>query len=230
MRVVVPLAGTDFIRDDGSLKAEINLNGEPLLRRVLNSRPWASAVLDYSFVMIDAPETRSFANVALAEWYPGSSVTFISEYTRGAAVSALAGLATSQHVDEAIIIDLADISYASTLDPSSVFNKHPSCGAIALTFTANNPAYSYLSVDATGVFEKAVEKQVISGHASAGTYVFRDIATYLRALAHGLENEESQAFDGLFYVCPLFNGVKDQDKTVFLEGVTGVIDIKLETN
>lgn len=229
MRVIVPLAGPNFIRQDGSLKAEIDLNGEPLLRRVLNSRPWASVVNDYSFVMIDAPETRTFANRKLAKWYPGACVTLVSSYTRGAAFSALAGILTGKDINAPIIVDLADILYASTLDPVAVFNKNPRCGGIALTFQAKNQAYSYLSLDPAGFFDKAAEKQVISTNASAGTYMFRDMATYLRALAHGLENKESQTFSGLFFVCPLFNGVKDQGKLVLLEPVTDVVDIKVET-
>ena len=228
MRVVVPLAGPDFILKDGSLKAEIELNSEPLLRRVLNSRPWARHVKEYSFILADEPETRKFANNSLTDWYPKSVVTFISDYTCGAALSALAGMATSKSVAEPVIVDLADILYSSTLEPTTLLQKHASCGGIALIFKADNPAYSYLSVDPSGLFEEAVEKQVISDNASAGTYIFRDMATYLRALAYCLENREHQTFNDLFFVCPLLNGVKDQGKCVFLEPVTNVVDIKLE--
>jgi hypothetical protein len=228
MRVIVPLAGPDFIQDDRALKAEIELDGAPLLRRVLDSRPWASAVQDYSFILIDAEETRAFADGQLAQWYPSSSVTFISKYTRGAALSTLAGMATGRAVNAPIVIDLGDILYSSTLNPKAVFDANPECGGIAMTFTADSPAYSYLSLDAAGFFKEAAEKRVISNNASAGTYMFRDMATYLRALAHSLENEASQTFNNLFFVCPLFNGIKNQGKRVLLEPVVNVIDIKVE--
>ena len=228
MRVIVPLAGPDFILKDGSLKAEIELNGEPLLPRVLNSRPWASHVKEYSFILADEPETRKFANNSLTDWYPKSVVTFISDYTCGAALSALAGMATSKSVAEPVIVDLADILYSSTLEPTTLLEKHANCGGIALIFKADNPAYSYLRLDPSGSFEEAVEKRVISNNASAGTYIFRDMATYLRALAHNLENEQSQSYRNLFYVCPLFNGVKHMGKDVILETVTNVIDVKMK--
>ena len=228
MRVVVPLAGPDFILDCGKLKAEVPYDGVPFLRRALSSRRWANSVKDYSFILIDKPETRAFATYALADWYPGSSVTFISRHTRGAALSALAGMATTRCVDEPVIVDLADILYTSTIDPTSIFKIDTNCGGIALTFTSDNPAYSYLRLDNSDYFENAAEKQVISNHASAGTYIFRDMATYLRALAHSLDNQKSQTFNDLFFVCPLFNGVKDQGKRVILEPVADVIDIKVE--
>lgn len=230
MGVVVPLAGPDFIRDGGALKAEIDFGGVPLLRRVLTSRPWAKALApeDYAFILFDAPETRAFAAGSLAQWYPSASVTFLSRHTRGAALSVLAGMATRANMAEPIIVDLADILYTSTLDPAALFAADPTCGGIALTFKADNPSYSYLRLDASGTFAEAAEKRVISDNASAGTYIFRDLPTYLRAMAHGLENEESQSYRDLFFVCPLFNGVKKYGKNVVLEHVTEITDIKTE--
>ena len=40
MKVIVPLAGPDFVKPDGSVKAEISVEGLPLLRRALESRSW----------------------------------------------------------------------------------------------------------------------------------------------------------------------------------------------
>ena len=39
MRVIVPLAGPDFVRDDGSLKAMIDLNGEPTVEACPDEPP-----------------------------------------------------------------------------------------------------------------------------------------------------------------------------------------------
>lgn len=228
MRVIVPLAGPDFIRADGSLKALHALNGEPLLRHVLGSRAWVDAVTSYSFVLLDRPETRAFATGPLADWFPGASTTYISHYTRGAALSALAALPQGTDFTEPLIIDLADILYEATLDPAAMLAGDAGLGGIALTFPSDNPAYSYLATDDQGRFVEAAEKRVISEHASAGTYIFRDAPTYLRSLAHGLENESSQTFRDLFFVCPLFNGVRDQGKSVALVPVENVTDIKME--
>ena len=228
MRVIVPLAGPDFIRADGSLKALHPLNGEPLLRHVLGARHWAGQVTAYSFVLRDQPETRAFADGPLADWFPGATITYISHYTRGAALSALAALPLGTDFAEPLIVDLADILYDCTLDPAARLAGDPGLGGIALTFPSDNPAYSYLATDDQGRFVEAAEKRVISANASAGTYVFRDAPTYLRSLAHGLENEATQTFRDLFFVCPLFNGVRDQGKSVALVPVENVTDIKME--
>lgn len=232
MKIVVPLAGPDFERDDGGVKATIDVDGEPLLRRVLEGRPWwngtrAGAAGDLIFVLQDTPTSGGFARDCLKTWYPGCTVVLLSRFTRGAALSALAGLATIQDVDDIICVDLVDIDYRSTLDPLASFAAHPQASALALTFPSDNPVYSYLRTDDTGRVVEAAEKRVISRNASAGTYFFRNAATYIMALAHSLENADLVTHHGLFFVCPLFNGVISNGGAVMLEPVDDVLDIKV---
>jgi hypothetical protein len=228
MRVVVPLAGPDFIRPDGSVKAEIVVQGQPMLRAALGSRPWAPEVPPerYVFVMADRPEARAFASGPLARWYPGAAQVFLGQYSQGAALSALAGVAMSFADESPLIVDLADILYSSDLRPSAVLSRDPGCGAIALAFQSRSPSYSYLRTGDDGRVVEAAEKRVISTNASAGTYVFADAAVYLTAMAHALRHFDGQQHNGFLYVCPLFNGVLASRYTVALAPVTDVVDIK----
>ncbi len=228
MRVIVPLAGPDFIRPDGSVKAELVVQGQPMLRAALDSRPWAVEVAPerYVFVMADRPETRAFASGPLTRWYPGAAHVFLGQYSMGAALSALAGVATSGADEGPLIIDLADILYVSDLKPRAVFSRDSKCGAIALAFQSTSPSYSYLRLDQDGRVVEAAEKRVISTNASAGTYVFADASVYLIAVAHALRDFDGQQHNGLLYVCPLFNGVLAAGYNVHLAPVTDVVDIK----
>ncbi|MEB3168804.1 MAG: hypothetical protein VKK97_08740 [Synechococcaceae cyanobacterium] len=227
MHIVVPLAGPDFIRADGSLKALLPFHGKPLLQYALESRPWHHLANSISFVLHDRSETRALVSEHLSSWYPDASFSYLSTFTRGAACSALAGAASQAEFHQPLIIDLADIIYTSTCDVPACLDAAPDCGGIALTFTSENPHYSYLRCDDEGRAIEAAEKRVISNNASAGTYIFRDCATYLRALAHALDNEASQVYKNLFYVCPLFNGVLAQGKQVMLEPVHDIVDVKV---
>jgi hypothetical protein len=83
-----------------------------------------------------------------------------------------------------------------------------------------------LRLDEAGRVIEAAEKKLISTNASAGTYIFRNSAIYLSAVAHAYANEATQAYNNLFYVCPLFNGVLAQGLEVELETVSDVRDIK----
>lgn len=227
-QVVVPLAGPDFVDAHGRTKADWIIDGEPLLLRALNTRPWANRIppANYLFIMLDRDETRDLASERLSRWYPGARVVFLSQPTRGAAISSLAGMTSFASLAEPLIVDLADILYDSSLDPEAQFASDPTLGGIGLTFESSAPVYSYFKCDASGEFVEAAEKRVISSHASAGTYLFSNTAVFLRAVAHAMENEATQAYNNLLYVCPLFNGVRAQEKRVNLSPVSNIVDVK----
>jgi hypothetical protein len=224
--VVVPLAGPDFEAADGTVKAEIALDSLPLLRHALESRAWWGAgVGQLIFVLKDSPRSRRFAAESLAAWYPKADVTYISAYTGGAALSAAAGLALARDLDAPVIIDLADILFEGGGEAPALF-ADAKVGGAALTFPADAAKYSYLRLDADGRMIEAREKVVISSHASAGVYLFRNAGVYFAALAHSLANREALAPKGLVFVCPTLNGVVAQGLEVRAVAVTGVVDIK----
>lgn len=231
MKVIVPLAGPDFERQDGSVKAEMLIDGEPLLRRCLERRAWWQhgqvRSEDLLFVLRDAPRSRRFAGECLAAWYPGAQVVTLSATACGAAMSALAGVALIGHAAGPLCVDLVDIEYRSGFDPNLCFGERSDVGAVALVFASTDPAYSYLRTDADGNVVEATEKRVISPHASAGTYFFDSPATYLEALAHNLRHRADVMHKGLFFVCPLYNGVIAGGGRVILEQVHDVRDIEM---
>ena len=49
MNIIVPLAGPNMILPDGSLKCCQKVNGVPLLRATLETRPWHNDSLNYFF-------------------------------------------------------------------------------------------------------------------------------------------------------------------------------------
>jgi hypothetical protein len=231
MKIVVPLAGPDFERSDGGVKATLEIKGRPLLRRALETRQWwlrgQVGPADMIFVLRDTPASQAFAQGPLHDWYPEAGIVSIGRYTRGAALSALAGVALMEDQDEPICVDLADIEYRTALDPLACFARAPRPGGIVLTFPSDNPAYSYLRTDDAGRVVEAVEKRVISNAASAGTYFFGDTASYLTALAHSLAHADAVTHRDLFFVCPLVNGLVAHGRDVLLEEVTDVADIKM---
>lgn len=231
MKIIVPLAGPDFERPDGSVKAERLVDDVPLLRRALETRPWWQRGQvrddDLIFILRDSDGSRRFASQKLSAWYPGAGAVMLPAATGGAALSALAGVAMIGHGEGPICVDLVDITYRSTFDPHATFASRQNTGAAALVFQSSNPAYSYLRIDAAGRVVEAAEKKVISTNASVGTYFFASPTVYLTALAHNLSNRDAVAHRSLFFVCPLFNGVIASGRNVILGHVEDVIDIKV---
>lgn len=231
MKVVIPLAGPDFERGS-TIKAEEIVEGEPLLRATIESRKWwqdqSVADSDFVFVLQGSPLSRNFAETTLSYWYPRAKMVFLSGFTSGAALSALAGVSClDQTADEVLCIDLVDILYTADCHPEEAFSVDRSLGGVALTFESSQDIYSYLRLGEDGLVIEAAEKKVISAHASAGTYFFRNSATYVAALAHCLSAGAQYTHKGLHFVCPLFNGVIANDQQVRVEAVMNVRDVKL---
>lgn len=226
--IIVPLAGADFVRDDGKVKGEVLVDGQPLLLSTLQSRPWYKDGDDsrYIFVFMDSNITRSFARLHLSKWFPNCQTIFLSGNTRGAALSTLSALSLVRDFNVPIIVDLADIYYEYSYEN---FNfEATDLGAIALTFKSKNPKYSYLAFNSAGNFLKAKEKEVVSNNASAGTYIFRNFSILVQSIGLAVEDEENQTFNDLFYVCPLYNQVKLLGFDVLSHPVKNVKDIKIE--
>lgn len=116
------------------------------------------------------------------------------------------------------MIDLADIAFSSRFDPGSFFQAPGNEGVAAVIpyFQSTDPKFSYLRLQGSRVLE-AREKMVISSHASAGVYIFRDTASYLEAAAYCIRTPAVCKVGGASFVCPSVNGLIAAGRSV--EGV-----------
>lgn len=231
MICIVPLAGPDFERADGSVKAEFQVDGQPLLRRALESRIWwQQGLLNGSgliFILHDTARSRRFVSEKLAQWYPDCHFVYLSDFTAGAALSAVAALALVKDYNAPLVIDLCDILFSLQTETLCMLTDPQVTGGLAVTFTSDNPKYSYLVCDKAGKMVRSREKQVISNRASAGVYFFQSAAVFLRALAHSMDNAADLSFNNLLYICPALNGVIAQGFPVRCIDAFDVRDIHL---
>ena len=230
MDVIVPLAGPDFVSANGKVKSLELIQGEPLIKSVLENRPWYSSSIKFIFILHDSYICRQFYDEFLNKWFPASDVIFLSGYTQGAALSSLGGLTLIKNPNIPFMIDLADIFFecAPTFDCKKLNNGEYGNGAF--TFKSSDPRYSYLAFDGYGSFSRAVEKKVISDRASAGVYYFDSIATYTDAISWYIRDGLDYRHNDLFYVCPLLTGVAKNGKTVSEIPVRNIFDIKVLSN
>ncbi len=230
MEIVVPLAGPDFERPDGFTKAEITIDGMPLLVRALTSRSWwrrgEVSASDLIFVLKDTECSRAFSARSLLKWFPGARVVYLSHPTAGAAFSAIAGVAVCDPT-KLLCVDLADILYDEACEPESIFAVDPNLGGMVPVFWADNPIYSYVELGTDGKAIRTAEKSIISSNASAGTYFFRDASVYSMAVSHAIRNRHEQTYRDIYFICPLFNGVIFAGHDVRTFDVNNVIDIKI---
>ncbi len=208
MNAIIPLAGPDFIHPRFGIRPLVEVEGEPLVRRAITGRPWwrdgTLGPADLVFVLRDVPEAQTVQGF-LTDWFPGSRNVRLSDLTGGALLSALAGTALLARPAAPVCVDLVDILYDGPA-MAGLF-ADPAVGGVLPCFQSDEPCYSYAEIAADGSVVRTVEKRVISSHASAGTYLFRDAALFLRAAAYSLEHADALAHKGALFLCPAMNGV-----------------------
>lgn len=223
MKCIVPLAGPDFSRPEYGIKPLVPMDGVPLIERVLTSRPWyRSGDLrreDCIFVLRQGDGLAEFA-AYLDRAFPSSPRVVLSHPTGGALLSALAGASEITAYDEPLVLDLADILFASDLPAAAMFADERGLAGIVPYFESTEACYSYLELDGTRVLRTA-EKVVISSHASAGVYLFRTVGDYLAAAAGSLGAGRAWTYRGVHFVCPAFNALVQSGRLVRGVAVTG---------
>lgn len=227
LNIIIPMAGNDFERNDGSVKAEMLVGKTTLLGATLEARPWWSAAAVPVFVLRDKLVSRRYARETLLTRYPTARIVWLSEMSGGAAWSAAAGTALVAFPDAPIVIDLCDIIFDCDADIAAIFAAAPDLGGLALTFGSRHPQYSYIRLGDDGRMLEAREKVVISDNASAGVYAFRNVAVFHLALAHSLQNRASLSHNGLLFVCPMLNGVVAHGLDVRTLPARDVFDVKI---
>lgn len=206
MKCIVPLAGGDLVHPQYRFRPWFPVDGQPLLRLALGERAWADKLssADYIFVLREVDGVDALAEWLRDEW-PGCTILRLSRMSGGAMLTALTGVAMLPNDDEAVVVDLADILFTTgPKDPASMLDE--SVGAIIPCFLSNEPCYSYLRKEGGRVVE-AAEKRVISEHASAGVYIFRDRNSYLSAAQYCLEHASTMTVRGVHFICPMANGI-----------------------
>ena len=225
MRILIPLAGPDYFKN-GKIKGLIQTDNGPLLLSVIKSRLWYKKTKssDYTFIMLESDLARNFYESYLKLWLPDCKVIYLSEASRGAALSSLAGLSLESEFKKPVLIDLADIFFEAQHIPFE--EKSDDFAGMGYYFESDNPVYSYFKLDKNNNVNFTIEKKVISNCASAGVYGFLNASTYINAVSVCLENEKNYFYNSLLYVCPVLNGVIKNNKKVYISKVKKVLDIK----
>jgi len=209
LKCIIPLAGSDIYTEEYGLKPAYEIDGEPLLVKAIRSRSWYGETLfeeDLIFVIRNFEQLDKL-ELFLKSNFPKKRHVIISELTKGALMSVLAGAALVNDFSEPIVVDLVDILFSSNLSPVEIFNENKSINGIIPYFHSDNPKYSYLKLDENSNVTVTREKEVISNYASAGVYFFNNLQTFLNAAIFSINQFAEVAHNDLLFLCPSYNGI-----------------------
>ena len=207
--IIIPLAGPDFYTEKFGIRPLYPLGDSTLIEHVISTRFWVKHTDEGNqivFVLLDVGAPTKTMQDFIAKKFPTAHCVVLGNVSSGAPFSALAGLALSKQLTTPVIVDLADIGFSLSLNVEAYFANHPKVMGLIPYFESRSPKFSYLQIEGGKVLE-AREKEVISNHASAGVYIFRNVQAYLEAILFAMRNPSKCTVNNLFYVCPIFNGL-----------------------
>lgn len=207
--IIIPLAGPDFYTEKFGIRPLYPLSDSTLIEHVIANRFWVNHTDEGNqivFVLLDVGAPTKTMQDFIAKKFPTAHCVVLGNVSSGAPFSALAGLAVSKELNMPVIVDLADIGFSLSLNVEAYFACHPKVMGLIPYFESRSPKFSYLQIEGGKVLE-AREKEVISNHASAGVYIFRNVQAYLEAILFAMRNPSKCTVNNIFYVCPIFNGL-----------------------
>lgn len=218
LQILMPMAGAGsrFAKAGFALpKPLIPVDNIPMFLKVLSSVADIKADKEYLFVIqqqhVDAQKLDSLIKKAL----PEAEIIIIPEITRGAAETALAAKSKLNPSDGLIVMDcdlwFRSKSYNKML-ADSLKNTSQIVGGL-LTFSSDNPRYSYAKFGPDNIVTETAEKVVISNHAITGAYFFATAKHFVDAAKKLMAQPISEKMPE-YYISFLYNILIDEGEKI----------------
>lgn len=196
-------------------KPLIMLHDKPLFLHAISSVKMDDVNMKYSFIVRQEHIEEYQLDEKIKDILPDANIFSVQKTTRGAVETCLMAESVIKENDGIIVMD-CDLEFRS-----KAFNKgihdilekpvDKANGGMLVSFTSDNPRYSYAEVDDNNNVIRTAEKQVISNHALCGAYFFSTGKGFLSA-AHRLMDEPNFNKPE-YYVSLLYNYLlKDGEK------------------
>lgn len=218
LQVLMPMAGLGSrfqIGDKAILKPLIPVAGKPMYQRAIDSFLTTQPDLSLHFIIKQTDQDRFHFGTELKNDYPESSVITLPQMTRGALETCYLGSEKLKLEWPLVILD-CDFEFSSQLFFSYITKAHSASEAGALvSFSSQNPRYSYARIENDKVVETA-EKKVISSNALAGAYFFCKARYFIEEAKNVLAENIHEKNEKVFYIAPLYNRLIKQGKEISL--------------
>ena len=212
LQIVIPMSGEgrQFAEQGYTFpKPLVDIAGRPMIEIVVRN---VTPREPHRFVFICRKE--HVERYALAEVLqliaPRSDLILLNQPTAGALCSVLLAADRLAEDGELLVVN-ADQYVDASIDVFLAAARQVKADGSLIVFPSTHPKWSYVKVENGGVVAVA-EKRPISRNATAGIYYFRGSHSFLRAAERVIL--KNAAVGGEFYVCPVYNELILEGRTV----------------
>lgn len=195
LHIIMPMAGegSRFLKEGWNTpKPLIELNGMPLFLHAINSISIPNVPMKYSFIVRQEHIDKYHIDKGIMTILPEANIFSVQKTTRGAVETCLMA-ESAISPDDAILVMDCDLEFRSlefnhAIQELLTTPAEAVRGGMLVSFTSEDPRYSYAQTDASGNVIRTAEKEVISNHALCGAYFFASGKGFVN-VAHKLLNE-----------------------------------------
>lgn len=217
--IVIPMAGEGIrFQQKGypDPKPLIPLFGRPMVDWVVENLTPTERAHRFTFLCRRNHLENTPLRHHLKRVSPDCQIVEVPSATQGAACTVLL---SSGHIDleKPLVIANVDQWIGVSLDGFYRAAQQKECDGLILTFPAHDTKWSYARTDASGRVIEVAEKIAISPHATTGIYYYRKGRFFVEAAQAVIKS--GQRTNGEFYVCPVYNEMIRQGKSVHIYGL-----------
>ena len=150
------------------------------------------ATLD--FVVLQEHIERYGIDKEIQDYFPEAKFHALSNITAGAVITCINGVIDIEDDYPIVFNDCDHLFRSSAFNYYCEYGMSEEIDGILLTFSSNEPRYSFVEKDIEGKVLRTVEKEVISDEAICGCYYFRNKNIFLAAAERYLENCNYEEF------------------------------------
>ena len=219
INVVIPMAGAGSrfkVAGYEMPKPFIEFNGKMMIEHVLSS----FTKVDANFILVLQEKFLEEQKSQLEKIQQNHQVDFVTvpKLTMGASITALAAHKKINPNCDIIFADSDNIFNPNDVYDFVGYSRKNNLSGALLTFNSDKPCFSYAKVDSNDNFIETKEKEVISSHAIAGMYYFKNLEEFKDAVIDMVV--EADLSKGEFYMSNVYNHLKK------LTNKIGVFDIE----
>lgn len=176
INLIMPMAGggTRFKKEGIDIpKPLIGLNGKPFFFWATQSIVKFAKIDDLIFIVLKEHVEKYKIDREILKYYPNAKLKIIDQVLNGAVLTCLRGIELINNENPVLFNDCDHSFLCETFYDFILKSKDDADGAI-LTFTSNDPRFSYIEINNLGNVTKTMEKKVISNKAICGAYYFKN--------------------------------------------------------
>lgn len=199
-------------------KPLIELNGQPLFKHAISSVAAEGIPMKYSFIVRQEHIDKYGIDKGIQSFLPEANIFSVMKTTRGAVETCLMAESAIADDDAVIVMD-CDLEFRSAkfieiIRGILAQSLEQAEGGALVSFTSDQPKYSYAEVGDDGLVKRTAEKEVISSHALCGAYFF-STGKRFKQVAHQLL-DEPEFKKPEYYVSLLYNYLLTRGEKVYL--------------